>query len=345
MITDLFYIIIFMSLIGSLTWALLGLIQRIFHIRIQFAFLLLLLFFFIAPIKIPPAHFIDPDPNHMFIPEFQIFSIIWLIGLIILWIYFLIQFILVHSMLKESKLCSDDRIIKIVKNYTSKFGIKKTPKIYYGKLKQPACVVLSYDPKIVLTKSIIDQLTDKELEMIILHEMVHIRHHHLASHALISVICSIHWFNPFVWFARRQVGLSCEISCDLNSIKVLHHSEKIAYANTLLRLAEIPFKHAKRNKNMPISIGVLTYPSLKKRIQALILPNTTAKKIRNIFVSIIIVSSMLYSAIYFSRSMFYPYLPKSNDTEYSEYVIGELNENQDTTYTNNVEWSDTYGNP
>ena len=345
MIADLFYIIIFMSFIGSLTWALIGLIQRILHFSLPFALLLFLLIFFIAPIKMPNAHFIDPDPNHMFIPEFQISSIIWLIGVLIVWIYFLFQFLMLQSLFKKSSICSDERIIAMVKNSAFKLGIKKLPSIYYGALKQPACVILSYNPKIILRKSMVDQLTDKELEMIILHEMVHIKHHHLALHLLTSVICSIHWFNPFVWFARRQIGLSCEISCDRNSVKALHYSEKIAYANTLLRLAEIPFKHEKRNKNMSASIGVLTYPSLKKRIQALISPNTTAKKIRNIFVSIIIVSSMLYSAISFSKNMFYPYSFKSNDTEYNEYAISDFNENQESNDINNAERSEVNGNP
>jgi len=49
--------------------------------------------------------------------------------------------------------------------------------------------------------------------------------------------CAIHWFNPIVWFVRREIDRACELSCDEAVIRTLDKDGKQNYGDTLIYVA------------------------------------------------------------------------------------------------------------
>lgn len=73
----------------------------------------------------------------------------------------------------------------------------------------------------------------ENLEHILLHELVHIKHHDNSKRLLTELACSIHWFNPLVWLGRRCLYLDMEMACDEKVLSLFAGDERKSYANTL----------------------------------------------------------------------------------------------------------------
>lgn len=82
-----------------------------------------------------------------------------------------------------------------------------------------------------------DDLPEKNLEYILLHERIHIRRgDHLTRIAAYLALC-LHWFNPLVWLAFFISGRDMEMSCDEAVIRKIGNRVKKEYSTSLLSLA------------------------------------------------------------------------------------------------------------
>lgn len=84
------------------------------------------------------------------------------------------------------------------------------------------------------------EVTNQELEMVITHELIHIRRRDGLIQVLAYLISAIHWFNPLTRIAVRYVESARELSCDQQVVKVLGSSsssvERI-YGELILNIA------------------------------------------------------------------------------------------------------------
>ena len=58
--------------------------------------------------------------------------------------------------------------------------------------------------------------TDKELQMVVAHELSHIRRHDLALRELLIFIKIVFWFHPLAWRIFRDFEYWSEIACDID---------------------------------------------------------------------------------------------------------------------------------
>lgn len=82
-------------------------------------------------------------------------------------------------------------------------------------------------------------LEDDGLRFVLLHELTHLKRRDLWYKWFAFLVNAVHWFNPFVYLAVRQIGTECEISCDLAVTKDREEEEKKGYMNTIIRLASM----------------------------------------------------------------------------------------------------------
>lgn len=78
--------------------------------------------------------------------------------------------------------------------------------------------------------------TKEQLGNILSHEITHIRRNDILYKGGVSLVKCIHWFNPAIYFISRQIGVDCEISCDLTVVENMDDREKYDYIDTILSL-------------------------------------------------------------------------------------------------------------
>ncbi len=144
--------------------------------------------------------------------------------------------------------------------------LKKTANIKIGLSNQiDAPITFGWlNPIVLLPIAICNQLTTKEIETILMHEIAHILRKDYIINIIISLNQTILFFNPFSILLNKEMSLQREIACDLMVIK--NNPEKVEYMNALLKIAEHVNKRIQ--KNTTLAIGILGSQSeLLKRIQ------------------------------------------------------------------------------
>lgn len=93
-------------------------------------------------------------------------------------------------------------------------------------------------PYIVFPREIIEKATPKELEHMLLHELMHIRHKDLWLNFWLCALQMLYWFQPLVWWAFSRMRQEREVYCDWAVLHCYHSvEERLEYGRTLLRFA------------------------------------------------------------------------------------------------------------
>jgi len=83
----------------------------------------------------------------------------------------------------------------------------------------------------------IESLSQQEVEHILLHELAHIKRRDLPVHALSVLLQVFYWFNPLLYFVRRQLQRLRELCCDATVAGILRDKTE-AYSQTILQTVE-----------------------------------------------------------------------------------------------------------
>lgn len=92
-------------------------------------------------------------------------------------------------------------------------------------------------PTVVLPCNITDSAM---LRDILRHELVHARRGDVLYKWFTAAVTSIHWFNPLMPVIRREIGRTCELSCDDAVLRQAGTAARRRYGETLLALADTP---------------------------------------------------------------------------------------------------------
>ena len=80
--------------------------------------------------------------------------------------------------------------------------------------------------------------SDKELEMVLAHEMVHYSRKDLFVKCIMLIANAIHWFNPVVYVLNRQLNTTCELSCDEKVVSKMDTHNRRLYGETILHVLQ-----------------------------------------------------------------------------------------------------------
>lgn len=92
-------------------------------------------------------------------------------------------------------------------------------------------------PAILLPVSSFTGLTAEQLEMVLAHELAHIRRHDFLINAMQSVIETLLFYHPAVWYLSRQIRIERENCCDDLAVSIC--GDAILYARALAQLEEL----------------------------------------------------------------------------------------------------------
>jgi beta-lactamase regulating signal transducer with metallopeptidase domain len=167
------------------------------------------------------------------------------------------------AVLLKSHVCAVQRSVSFVRNpYVAApmtFGILKP------------CIILPDHP-----------FSSKQVQNILFHELVHVKRFDVAVKWLAVLASSVHWFNPFLIWMRKEINHACELACDEAVVQNFSNQEKQDYGETLIsivsagryplgilqatmyedkktlkdRLTAI-MKHGKKSKLIPVLSGIL----------------------------------------------------------------------------------------
>lgn len=173
------------------------------------------------------------------------------------------------SLRLRSGLTSDhSRLYSILNHASADLRTNLRPQIIETNLVLSPALFGLFRPKLLVPVDFAGNLSDSELRHVFLHELAHLKRRDLLTNWLMALAHAIHWFNPLVWMAFRQMRVERELACDEMALRVACNTsaapdESRAYGETILRLLE----GISSRRTLPGLVGIAEEKhSIRKRI-------------------------------------------------------------------------------
>lgn len=176
---------------------------------------------------------VNPEPARK-IPVLHVLGLIWVLGGLGCALFSVGGFLLARRRLLKGSVPADVDL----ESLRRELRVRRPVGLVYSAAAPCPLALGLLRPVIVLPAG---QLVD---ELVLRHELTHIRRWDVAYKLVLSLACWVNWFNPLVWLMDKAAGRNLELCCDDEVTRDLSDTERRRYGNLLLDAAAaraIPF--------------------------------------------------------------------------------------------------------
>ncbi len=194
----------------------------------------------------------------------------------------------------DAKRCTDEKILSIIQDVSNELGIR-IPRIFISK-GTPNAFVFGYPTTVVLSQTLLQILTDKELEMTIRHELSHIKNRDIIIKPALQMLRIFFLYNPVIHLTVRRMIKEREAMADL--VSFTDKKDKITFVEALVKIEEymIHFPSTYRSQAPLFSLSLWNHTKkhvgLEERFTRLF-EETHPKQILSIFVGVLLLFTNL----------------------------------------------------
>ena len=193
-------------------------------------------------------------------------TIVWLSFVIVLALKLIIELYNVNRLPLQGCSAADATLQKRFDSLITKVGLSRhIPLLLSSKTDVPMAIGW-LKPVVLLPFSMISGLTPQQLDMLLLHELAHIRRHDYLVNFLQTLVEITLFFHPGVRWVSKQMRNEREYCSD--DIAVQHCGSPLAYAHTLADTASLCVKH--RHNTIPNMAMAASGGDLKQRVVRLL---------------------------------------------------------------------------
>jgi hypothetical protein len=109
-------------------------------------------------------------------------------------------------------------------------------KLYHSSRVSVPAVIGFFRPAIILPTSLVPELSEAELDVILLHELAHLRRWDDWSNLAQKIVKAMFFFHPAVWWIENRLAIEREMACD--EIVLAQTANPRAYASFLISFHE-----------------------------------------------------------------------------------------------------------
>ena len=193
----------------------------------------------------PPGQTIDLRPDNA--SPFSINSIQWRrvlpYGMIVYWLGVAAMLVRLtiglqggQRLRRVSRTVDEKSILKALAAQARALGLSYVPAVAYCRRIAVPVVVGVIRPTILLPLALAANLTPEQVEMLLAHELAHIRRLDPLVNVLQRIIEALLFFHPAVWFVSYRIRIEREHCCD--DLVVRGRGRAEAYASSLLTMAQ-----------------------------------------------------------------------------------------------------------
>jgi beta-lactamase regulating signal transducer with metallopeptidase domain len=162
---------------------------------------------------------------------------LWSAGAILLGLWRLVGWLAVGRLCRRGVRPAPAELQALLDRLTERMPIHPTVRLLESTLATVPAVVGALRPVILLPVGIVTGLSPHELELILAHELAHIRRWDYLANLTQSAIETCLFYHPAVWWVSRCIRVERERCCDDAVVKTT--GARMFYARTLTRLAEL----------------------------------------------------------------------------------------------------------
>ncbi|QDT43619.1 Regulatory protein BlaR1 [Gimesia alba] len=189
----------------------------------------------VLPASLPANSFSD-NLFSLLRPWLPLATTVWLIGTLLFALRPLWGWLHVRRLKRHGLSPLSPQLRDLGANLAVRLGIKQGVQFLQSSLVEVPTIVGCFSPIILLPASAITGLTVQELEMILAHELAHVRRHDYLINLAQTVIESLLFYHPGMWWISNQIRQEREHCCD--DIAVALGKNRAVYVQALARLEQ-----------------------------------------------------------------------------------------------------------
>lgn len=167
---------------------------------------------------------------------FPILVAVYIIGVTIMTIKLCLDLSQLRHMRRQGVMPMGTVWERHLKDLGKRMGITKKVQLFISETLQVPVMIGFLKPVILLPAAMVNNLSPEQLEAILLHELAHIKRNDYLLNIFQSIVETILFFNPFVWWISRNIRLEREHCCD--DLVIAGTVQPMHYAKALVALEE-----------------------------------------------------------------------------------------------------------
>ncbi|MGT2812586.1 M56 family metallopeptidase [Streptococcus minor] len=233
--------------------------------------------------------------NILGLPWWTILATMWLIGILVYLGKHALSYYQFRKLVKRwGTDIQDLHILEHFFDIKERLGIKKDLKLIHYPAGHSPMMTGFRHVKVLLPET---DYTDEELELIFEHELTHYLHRDIYVNLLGILVTSLHWFNPIVRLAYKEIQEAGEIYCDYDVLQKRDAHYRAFYGETIITMID-------KKQKQPIALTTCFYSnkfSLKRRI-TMIMNHQLPKRLLSTGLLVLIPISLLLSGSIFAST-------------------------------------------
>lgn len=163
--------------------------------------------------------------------------VVWLAGVALLATRLIISWVRVQQMAREQAKSAAAIWTVAIKRLSRALGLRRAVRLLESAAVDVPTVIGWLRPVILLPGSTLTGLSPEQIEMLLAHELAHIRRNDFFINLLQAVVETLMFYHPAVWWISYRVRVERENCCDDLAVGVCGNA--VQYARALTRLEEL----------------------------------------------------------------------------------------------------------
>lgn len=176
-----------------------------------------------------PADNTSDEPAKPIISLYDFLTYVWAAGAVLFFAAQILSYF--RFKVKIKPYCSPFEN-PVFEHCCKQLNIKRRPKAVLCVAADGPMMTGFTSPIIILPEN---EYSEKELELILTHELTHLKRGDIWYKLLLAAACSIHWFNPIVHIMARFAVRDLEYACDDDVVKNSGLQYRKEYSMTILK--------------------------------------------------------------------------------------------------------------
>ena len=160
----------------------------------------------------------------------------WLSGFLLMVVLVIGSMAYTMRRIRRNSLPVDPKLQSRISKLSQEMGLRQSPRVIVSPRVSSPAVGGLLRPVMLINDGFLDQVTSEEADLVLRHELAHIRRGDLWMNALLCGLLAIHWFNPILWIAFFRSRADLEAVCDDYVLRGEPTARRVAYGHALLKL-------------------------------------------------------------------------------------------------------------
>ena len=162
---------------------------------------------------------------------------VWLVGVSLLSLRLLVGWVCVQRLKRKAQQPAGESLQALLKTLIERLKVSRPVRLVESALVEVPTVIGWLTPVILIPATALSGLSTSQLEALLAHELAHVRRNDYLINLMQSVIETLLFYHPVVWWLSRRIRIEREHCCDDLAVQVC--GDELSYAKALVALEEL----------------------------------------------------------------------------------------------------------